>query len=70
MLDGNPTLVSHFNHGFAYWIYGVMSILAALFVWKFAPETKKRTLEQMEALWQVPSEKIGLVSFCRHCFTI
>jgi MFS transporter, SP family, xylose:H+ symportor len=57
MLDGNPTLVSHFNHGFAYWIYGVMSILAALFVWKFVPETKKRTLEQMEALWHVPGEK-------------
>jgi MFS transporter, SP family, xylose:H+ symportor len=57
MLDGNPTLVSHFNHGFAYWIYGVMSILAALFVWKFVPETKKRTLEQMEALWQIPGEK-------------
>jgi SP family xylose:H+ symportor-like MFS transporter len=50
MLDGNPTLASHFNHGFAYWIYGVMSILAALFVWKFVPEIKKRTLEQMEAL--------------------
>jgi SP family xylose:H+ symportor-like MFS transporter len=54
MLDGNPTLVSHFNHGFAYWIYGVMSVLAALFVWKMVPETKGRSLEQMEKLWPVP----------------
>jgi MFS transporter, SP family, xylose:H+ symportor len=51
MLDGNPALVSHFNHGFAYWIYGVMSIIAAVFVWKLVPETKGRSLEQMEKLW-------------------
>jgi SP family xylose:H+ symportor-like MFS transporter len=51
MLDGNPTLVSRFNHGFAYWIYGMMSIIAALFVWKMVPETKGRSLEQMEKLW-------------------
>jgi len=57
MLDGNPTLIRHFNHGFAYWIYGVMSILAAIFVWKFVPETKGRSLEQMEKLWPIPGEK-------------
>jgi SP family xylose:H+ symportor-like MFS transporter len=51
MLDGNPALIQHFNHGFAYWIYGVMSILAAIFVWKWVPETKERSLEQMEKLW-------------------
>lgn len=51
ILDENPTLVKAFNHGFAYWIYGVMSILAAIFMWKLVPETKGRTLEQMEALW-------------------
>ena len=56
MLDGNPTLVSHFNHGFAYWIYGGMSVLAALFVWKLVPETKGRSLEQMEKLWPVPGQ--------------
>jgi SP family xylose:H+ symportor-like MFS transporter len=51
ILDENPYLVQHFKHGFAYWIYGVMSVLAALFMWKFVPETKGRTLEQMEGLW-------------------
>ncbi|HSY43945.1 MAG TPA: D-xylose transporter XylE [Candidatus Acidoferrum sp.] len=44
-------LVNGFHHGFAYWIYGVMSILAALFMWKLVPETKGRSLEQMEKLW-------------------
>lgn len=52
VLNDNPYLVEHFRHGFAYWIYGGMSILAALFMWKFVPETKGRTLEQMEALWR------------------
>jgi SP family xylose:H+ symportor-like MFS transporter len=52
ILDENPYLVEHFKHGFAYWIYGVMSILAALFVWRFVPETKGRSLEQMQSLWQ------------------
>jgi MFS transporter, SP family, xylose:H+ symportor len=57
MLDGNPTLSSHFNHGFAYWIYGVMSVLAALFMWKLVPETKGRSLEEMEKLWSFHLEK-------------
>jgi len=51
ILDKNPYLVSHFNHGFAYWIYGVMGVLAAVFMARFVPETKGRSLEQMEALW-------------------
>ncbi len=52
ILDSNPWLVKHFDHGFAYWIYGVMSIFAALFVWRIVPETKGRSLEQMQAMWQ------------------
>ena len=51
ILDKNPYLVEHFKHGFAYWIYGVMGILAAVFMAKMVPETKGRTLEQMEAMW-------------------
>jgi SP family xylose:H+ symportor-like MFS transporter len=52
MLDKNPYLVEHFKHGFAYWIYGGMSLLAVLFMIRFVPETKGRTLEQMEKLWK------------------
>jgi SP family xylose:H+ symportor-like MFS transporter len=60
ILNNNPWLVRHFHHGFAYWIYGVMSILAALFVWRTVPETKGRTLEQMEALWASLRNKVGV----------
>jgi len=51
MMDDNTYLTEHFNNGFAYWIYGVMSVLAMLFVWKFVPETKEKTLEEMEEVW-------------------
>lgn len=51
IMNDNSWLTSIFNHGFAYWIYGVMGILAALFVYKLVPETKGRTLEEMEQLW-------------------
>jgi len=53
ILDKNPWLVEHFNHGFAYWIYGVMGILAAIFMGTVVPETKGRSLEQMQHLWHV-----------------
>ncbi len=57
ILDGNSYLVAHFKHGFAYWIYGGMSVLAALFMWRFVPETKGRSLEQMEKLWHVAGKE-------------
>jgi SP family xylose:H+ symportor-like MFS transporter len=51
-MDKNDTLVGMFNHGFSYWIYGALAIFAALFVWKRLPETKGKTLEDMEKLWK------------------
>jgi MFS transporter, SP family, xylose:H+ symportor len=57
ILNDNPYLLNAFHHGFAYWIYGVMSILAAVFMWKWVPETKGRTLEQMESLWLTHGKK-------------
>jgi SP family xylose:H+ symportor-like MFS transporter len=52
ILNDNQTLTNIFHHGFSYWIYGVMSICAALFVWKLVPETKGKTLEDMDHLWK------------------
>jgi SP family xylose:H+ symportor-like MFS transporter len=36
----------------AYGLYGAMCVLAALFVWKWVPETKGKTLEDMSKLWK------------------
>ena len=51
VLDGNSTLNALFNHGLAYWIYGAMSVLAAIFVLRYVPETKGRSLESIQDLW-------------------
>lgn len=53
MMDKNSYLLEKFNHGFAYWIYAVMGLIAMIIVWKFVPETKGKTLEEMEDLWKV-----------------
>ncbi len=52
MMDKSSFLNGLFHHGFSYWIYGVMGLLAALFMWKIVPETKNKTLEEMEHLWK------------------
>ena len=52
IMDGNTALTAAFNHGFAYWLYGGFSVLAALFVWKFVPESKGMSLENMQKLWK------------------
>ena len=37
---------------FAYALYGIICLIAAVFVWKLVPETKGKTLEDMTALWR------------------
>ncbi len=41
-----------FGHFFSYALYGVICVVAALFVWKLVPETKGKTLEDMTRLWK------------------
>lgn len=40
-----------FSPMFAYSLYGIVCVIAALFVWRCVPETKGKTLEEMNALW-------------------
>jgi SP family xylose:H+ symportor-like MFS transporter len=51
IMEGHSALAA-FNHGFAYWLYGGFSVLAALFVWKFVPESKGLSLESMKTIWK------------------
>jgi len=55
ILDGSSALNAMFHHGFAYWVYAAMSILAALFVLRFVPETKRHSLEAIQNLWGRPA---------------
>ena len=52
IMDGSTALNAAFNHGFAYWLYGGFSLLSALFVWKFVPESKGVSLEAMKKIWK------------------
>ena len=41
-----------FGHMFAYGLYGIICVAAAIFVWRWVPETKGKTLEDMSKLWK------------------
>lgn len=46
-----------FSPMFAYGLYGIICVLAALFVWRWVPETKGKTLEDMSNLWKARLSK-------------
>ena len=45
--------MENFGHAFTYGLYGIICIIAAIFVWKLVPETKGKTLEEMSRLWKM-----------------
>ena len=51
MLDENPFLVEMFNHAFSFWLYGLLCVVLFVFVWKMVPETKGKSLEEIEKEW-------------------
>jgi sugar porter (SP) family MFS transporter len=52
MMDKHPRLLEHFGHAFPFFLYGGFSVLAILFMAACVPETKGRTLEEIERSWQ------------------
>lgn len=52
MFNMHITQGDNFGHWFTYGLYGVMCLLAALFVWRLVPETKGKSLEDMTRLWK------------------
>ena len=55
IMNENEALTASFNHGFAYLVYGSLSLCAAIFVYKILPETKGKSLEELENLWKKKS---------------
>lgn len=47
-----PMLLESIGSAYTFWIYMIMSILAFLFIWRMVPETKGKTLEQIQDLWK------------------
>lgn len=42
----------HFNGALPYFLFAFVCVIAILFVWRLVPETKGKTLEEMEHLWR------------------
>lgn len=51
MMNENPYLLEKFNGGFPFWVYGILCLGSIAFGILVIPETKGKTLEEMEALW-------------------
>jgi len=52
MMDENKWLVAKFNHGFPFYLYAAFCVVLVLVVWKLVPETKGRSLEEIERSWR------------------
>jgi SP family xylose:H+ symportor-like MFS transporter len=61
MFNMHLTEGDDFGHWFTYGLYGVICVIAAIFVWRLVPETKGKSLEDMTKLWRwkgyVPGEE-------------
>lgn len=51
MMDEDPWLVATFHRAFPFWLYGAFCVVLLIFVAVFVPETKGKTLEQIERHW-------------------
>ena len=51
MMDQNPVLVAKFNHGFPFWVYGAFCAVLVWVMIALVPESKGRTLEEIERDW-------------------
>lgn len=50
-MDDDAWLVATFHHAFPFWVYAVLCVVSILFLWRFVPETKGRSLEEIERSW-------------------
>jgi SP family xylose:H+ symportor-like MFS transporter len=51
MMDGNQFLIDVFHHGFPFFIYGIMCVVLVVFMCRCVPETKGKSLEEIEKMW-------------------
>jgi len=47
-----PIMLEHLGGAFTFWLFMVNAIILLVFVWRMIPETKQRTLEEIELSWK------------------
>jgi MFS transporter, SP family, xylose:H+ symportor len=52
VINENPWLVRTFQHAFPFWLYAFFCLVTIVFVIVYVPETKGKTLEEIEKLWK------------------
>jgi SP family xylose:H+ symportor-like MFS transporter len=52
IINENPWLVETFHHAFPFWLYGVFCLVTIIFVALVVPETKGKSLEEIEQMWR------------------
>ncbi len=51
-----PPMLNSAGPAITFWIFGFMSLFTFLFTWRVVPETKGKSLEEIEALWTSAQE--------------
>jgi sugar porter (SP) family MFS transporter len=54
------TLVDRIGQSAVFWAYAALSALAFVFTWSYVPETKGKTLEQIQAHWRQGGHPLAL----------
>lgn len=57
-----PMLLDSIGSAFTFWIYMIMAVFAFIFVYKLIPETKGKSLEEIERYWKPKHEEIKPVN--------
>ena len=52
LISSTYPAMMEYSGALTYGFYGLMAVISALFVWKMVPETKGKSLEEMESLWK------------------
>jgi len=52
MMKESKWLLARFNQAFPYWLYGILGVAALIFLVVYVPETKGKSLEEIERTWR------------------
>lgn len=52
LISSTYPFMMEFSGAFTYGFYGVMSVFSFVFVWRMIPETKGKSLEEIEKIWK------------------
>jgi SP family arabinose:H+ symporter-like MFS transporter len=58
-------LIASIHEAFTFWIYMAMAVCALIFVYKLVPETKGKSLEEIEKYWMHSEDELPSVNISK-----